>query len=56
MDFFCHLWVGKVLIDNDTFNKLGVLDSASGLCDNLDQVKVNVTSFDIGNVQHSLDC
>lgn len=52
VDFFSHLWMREIFIENDTLNKLGIFEGTTRLGDNLNQVKVNVLSFKICYMQH----
>ena len=52
VNFFLHLRVGEILVNNNTFNKLGVLDSSTSLSDDLDKVKVNIFALEICYMQY----
>jgi hypothetical protein len=44
--------VREVLVNDNTFDELGVLDGTAGLGDDLDEIEVDVSTFDIGNREH----
>jgi hypothetical protein len=55
LDFLGHLRVGEVLVNQDTVDELGILHTATGLTLYLDQIKVDILSGEISNIQHSLN-
>ena len=44
--------MGKVLVDKDTVNELGVLDRAADLALHLDEVEVDIAALEIGDGQN----
>jgi hypothetical protein len=54
LDFLLHLWMREVLVKDDTLDELTVLESTTGLGDDLDEVEVNVLSLEIGDMEHGL--
>lgn len=55
-NFLLHLWVREIFIENDTFDKLAVRQSSTSFGYNLNEVKVNIFSFKVGNVEDGLNC
>lgn len=55
VDLLGHLGVRELLVDDDTFNERRVLDGTTGLGDDLDQVEVNISTLDIGDVEDGLE-
>ncbi len=53
-NFFYHLRVRKVFINDDTCDKGGVFEGATSLGDNLDVVKVNIATIKVSNCEDSL--
>jgi len=51
-DLLLHGRVGEVLVNNDTFNELGVLDSTTALGDDLNQVEVDILTVKVSDVEH----
>ena len=51
-DLLSHGGVGEVLVNNDTFNKLGVLDSTTRLGDNLNEVEVDILTVKVSDVEN----
>ena len=45
VDFFVHLGVGKLFVNNYAVNEHGVFDGASSLGDDLNFIEVHVASF-----------
>ena len=46
-----HLRVGELLVDDDALDEAGVLDGAASLGNDLDQVEVDITTIQIGDVE-----
>jgi hypothetical protein len=55
VDLLGHLGVGEFLIDDDTFNERRVFDGTTGLGNDLDQVEVNISTIDIGDMEDGLE-
>lgn len=55
LDLLLHLGVREVLINDNTFNEFGVLDGTTGLGNDLDEIEVDVSTFDIGNGEHGFE-
>ena len=51
-----HLRVRKVLVDDDALDEHGVLHPAAHFALDLDQLKVDVLSLDVGNREDGVDC
>lgn len=49
-----HLGVREVLVDNDTLDEKGILQSATDLSIHLDELKVDVLAFEIGDREDSV--
>ena len=56
VDFLLHLRVRKVFINNDALNKLRILNSAACLCNDFDEVEVDVFALKICNVKNGFNC
>ena len=54
-DLLGHLGVREFFVDDNTFNERRVLDSTTGLGDDLDQFKVNIFTIKIGNMEDRLE-
>ena len=52
---FLHLGVGEFLVDDNTLDEAGVLEGATSLGNDLDEVEVDITSLHVGDVKDSLD-
>lgn len=55
VDFLIHLRMREVLVDDNSLNELGVFDTATSLGNNLNQIKVNILSLNVGDVEHGFD-
>lgn len=53
-NFFNHLRVRKVFVNDDTCDEGGIFEGATSLRDNLDVVKVNITTIKVSNCEDSL--
>lgn len=50
-----HLGVGEVLVDNDTLDQDGILESTTDLAVDLDQLEVDVLALQVGDRQDGVD-
>lgn len=50
-----HLGVGEVLVDDDTVDELSVLEGTSDLSVDLDELKVDVLTLEVGDREDSVD-
>jgi hypothetical protein len=55
LNFLVHLWVREVLVQNDSLDELGIFKSSSCLGHDLDEVKVDVLSLKVGDMQNGLE-
>lgn len=55
LDLFSHLWVGDVLVHEDSVDESGVLETASGFSGDFDEVKVDIFSFEVGDGEDGID-
>ena len=54
VDLFPHLWMRELLVDNNTFDELGIFNGTTSLGDDLDEVKVYILTFKVSNMENSL--
>lgn len=54
LDFLVHLGVREFFVEDDSFNELGIFDGSSGLLDDFDQIKVDIFSLHVSDVEDSL--
>ena len=50
-----HLRVGELLVENDTLDEAGIFERTTSLGDDFDKVEVDITSLQVGNVEHGLE-
>lgn len=51
---FGHLWVGEFLINQDTFDELSVLNAATCLLLDFNQLQIHISSLQISHIKHRL--
>lgn len=51
-DFLGHLAMREFFVNDNSFNELRVFDRASGLSDNFDEIKVDIFTLNIGDVEN----
>lgn len=54
-DFLLHLRMREVFVDNDTLNEFWILNSTTCLSNNLNQIEIDIFSFEVCNVEYWLD-
>jgi len=49
LDFFFHLWMREIFIENDTLDEFRIFNSSTILGDDFNQIEVDIFSFEVGN-------